>query len=236
MTTTAPRIARTGRTGTPSMAIVQGGARVIEMKSAAAKEREFKTQLHFEVKDAEKGLVEAVFATFNKKDYDDDFTLPSAFENGAKVAISAYGHRSWMGLKPVGRGTIRVEKDRAVLEGQFFLDTIEGADTFKVVKNMAELQEWSYGYDVLATGELTEQLRQVGVRRVLEKLKVYEVCPVLVGAGIETETLSVKGKEPRDPVPPAPGTVSAEELELQVKARQEFVRFQRTRARLAGNG
>lgn len=151
--------------------------------------------LAFKIMDADEGLVEAVFSTFNVIDHDGDVTLPGAFEDGAAVGISAYGHNSWMGGLPVGRGVIRVEKKRAVLEGQFFLSTETGRETFETIKQMGELQEWSYGYDVLDTGDvedLPEPLRHA--YRVLAKLHVHEVSPVLVGAGVDTETLSVKGK------------------------------------------
>lgn len=184
------------------------------------------------VKDATKGIVEAVFATFNVKDHDDDYTLPGAFENGAAVAISSYGHRVWMGGKPIGRGTIRVEKDRAVLEGQFFMDTIDGADTFNVVKNMGELQEWSYGFHILKTGELTEPLRQAGVRRVLEKLEVFEVSPVLLGAGVDTGTLAVKSRATLpnpEPSPTDPMIATPEQLSAY---RKEFEKFIKSGARL----
>lgn len=183
--------------------------------------------LLFSVKDAEKGTVEAVFSTFNVKDHDDDVTLPEAFEDGAKVAISAYGHRSWMGMPPVGKGTIRVEKDRAILEGQFNLKTEAGRETFETVKDMGELQEWSYGFDVLEAGTPSEEQRQKGVRRILKRLKVYEVSPVLRGAGIDTETLSVKAEKTE----PTPEERRASE-ELQIRARKEFARFMKTRARL----
>lgn len=185
-----------------------------------------------EIKDADKGLIEATFSTFGVKDHDEDLTLPGAFEDGAKVAISAYGHRSWMGEMPVGRGKIRVENDRAVLEGKFFMSTERGRETFETVKQMGDLQEWSYGYDVLETGELTQELREKGVRRVLKKLKVFEVSPVLRGAGIGTETLSAKS----DDVPksePAKPEVPAASPEVRKAALTEFVRFERTRARLA---
>jgi HK97 family phage prohead protease len=208
--------------------IVRG--RPIQLKSASGdgeKKHQLKSNLRFQVKDADKGLVEAVFSTFNVMDHDHDITLPGAFEDGAKVAISAYGHKSWMGMKPVGRGVIRVEKSRAILEGQFFLDTIDGADTFKVIKGMDELQEWSYGYDVLETGEVTEELRQKGVWRVIKKAKVYEVSPVLVGAGIDTETLTVKGKKDE---PTAEQLAAA--AALSIEARKEFATFMKTRARL----
>ena len=37
-----------------------------------------------------------------------------------------------------------------------------------------------------------EEQRQAGVFRVLKKLKVHEVSPVLLGAGVDTRTLAVR--------------------------------------------
>jgi HK97 family phage prohead protease len=184
-----------------------------------------KSGVHFEIKDADKGMVSAIFARFNVKDYDGDITVPTAFEDGAEVLISAYGHRSWMGLKPVGKGVIRVEKEYAVLDGQFWMDTVEGKETFTVVKNAGSLQEWSYGFDVTKTGEVTEAMRQAGVNRVLEGLKVYEVSPVMIGAGVDTQTIDVKEEKE----PPAPREDPNRSAIL-----KEFARFEATRARLVG--
>ena len=64
----------------------------------------------FEVKDADKGQVAAVFSTFDVVDLDGDVTKSGAFEDGAEVVISAYGHQSWQGMLPVGKGTIRQTK------------------------------------------------------------------------------------------------------------------------------
>lgn len=182
--------------------------------------------IRFEVKDADKGLVEACFATLGVKDYDGDFTLPGAFENGAEVVISAYGHKSWMGALPVGQGTIREEGDKAICSAEFFLDTECGKETFGVIKKLGAKQEWSYGFDVLEQGELTEDLRQKGVYRVLKKLKVYEVSPVLVGAGVGTQTTSVKEKLAQDAAAAA----------IALEARREFARFQKKRATLVSVG
>src|SRR5687768_23717 len=147
-----------------------------------------KTFSHVEIKDADKGEVTAVFATLGVIDSDGDVTVKGAFDNGAKVRISAYGHTSWNGALPVGKGSIREVGDEAILEGRFFLDTPAGADTFKVVKELGVdgLQEWSYGYDPVefSFGEFEEQ--QV---RYLNKLKVHEVSPVLLGAGVGTRLL-----------------------------------------------
>lgn len=145
-----------------------------------------------EIKDADNGEVAAVFSTFDVIDKDGDVTLKGAFTDGAPVAISAYGHQSWKGALPVGKGRIREVGNEAVMEGRFFMDTTHGADTFKTVKAMSEddnLQEWSYSLrDVKAEmGDFNGQRV-----RFLKSIRVHEVSPVLVGAGVDTRTLAVK--------------------------------------------
>ncbi|MER7126755.1 HK97 family phage prohead protease [Micrococcus luteus] len=151
--------------------------------------------LRVEIKDEDKGIIRAVFSTFNKIDSDRDVTPPGAFEDGAPVQISAYGHKSWEGALPVGLGTIRQTSKEAILEGQFLLDTTHGADTWKTVKAMSDagMQEWSYGFDPVewSYGEFEGQKV-----RFLNKLKVFEVSPVLRGAGVNTRTLSAKSTTP----------------------------------------
>lgn len=143
-----------------------------------------------EIKDAEKGEVEAVFSTFDVVDKDLDVTKAGAFSDGAPVRISAYGHQSWMGALPVGKGVIRTTGTEAILDGKFFMDTSVGRDTFTVVKEMGDLQEWSYGYDPVkfSFGEVDGQKV-----RFLEEIHVDEVSPVLIGAGVNTRTLTAKG-------------------------------------------
>lgn len=153
---------------------------------------ERKALSRLEAKASPRGEVEAIFATFGVVDHDGDWTLPTAFEDGAPVRISAYGHASWTGALPVGKGTIRVTAKDARLVGQFFLSTTAGRETFTVIRELGELGEWSYGFDVLETGDLTEELKRLGARRVLKKVKVYEVSPVLAGAGVGTRTVTAK--------------------------------------------
>jgi HK97 family phage prohead protease len=145
-----------------------------------------------EIKSADLGEVTACFSTFNVIDSDMDVTLPGAFEDGAEVVISAYGHKSWSGALPVGKGIIRTTKTQALLEGTFFLDTDGGKDTFAVVKQLGTLGQWSYGYQPVkfSYGEFEGQ--QV---RFLEQQKVDEVSPVLVGAGVNTRTIGAKAFE-----------------------------------------
>ncbi len=149
-----------------------------------------------EIKSADRGEVQAVFATYNVVDDDGDVTLPGAFKDGADVAISAYGHGSWPqrgNVPPVGRGTIKTTGTEAMLDGKFFLKTAGGRDAFELVKEMGPLQEWSYGYDILASapGEVDGKSVQY-----LQALDVHEVSPVLKGSGVNTRTLGVKEGEP----------------------------------------
>jgi len=147
-----------------------------------------------EIKDADKGQIEAVFATLDVIDKDGDVTLKGAFTDGAPVAISAYGHTSWKGQLPVGKGRIRETKSEAILEGQFLMNTTHGRDTFETVKALADDdgpgQEWSYSLRDVVSERGTFKGEQV---RFLKSINVHEVSPVLVGAGVDTRVLAVKG-------------------------------------------
>jgi len=148
-----------------------------------------KALLGVEIKNEDQGIVEAIFSTFDKIDSDGDVTRPGAFEDGAEVPISAYGHTSWEGLLPVGKGRIRTTATQAIVEAKFFMNTAAGRDTFTTLKELGELGQWSYGYDPVeySFGEFEGQRV-----RFLDKLKVHEVSPVLVGAGVNTRTLAAK--------------------------------------------
>lgn len=147
--------------------------------------------LHVEMKNEDEGVVEARFATLGVKDLDGDVIEPGAFGE-QKVKVSAYGHGSWGGALPVGVGMTREKKDEAIADLEFFLGTTHGRDHFETIKGLGELGEWSFGFDVLEEAAPDEEQRQAGVQRILKKLKVFEVSPVLRGAGVDTQTLSVK--------------------------------------------
>lgn len=140
------------------------------------------------VSNSDKGEVTAVFATLGVIDKHGDVTRPGAF-SPEPVLISHYSHESWFGQLPVGRGKISERGDEAVFEGQFFLNTTMGRDHFEVVKETPDLMQWSYGFDVLESAFGQEEGRDV---QYLDKLKVWEVSPVLVGAGEGTRTTGTK--------------------------------------------
>lgn len=143
------------------------------------------------VKSEAKGEVSAVFSTFDVVDKDNDVTPADAIQDGAEFVVSAYGHKSWSGELPVGKGKIRVTKSEAIADMTFFMDTTQGRDTFNAVAGLAKsgLGEWSYGFDILDAAPGVFDGKDV---RMLNAVKVHEVSPVLQGAGVGTRTLSVK--------------------------------------------
>lgn len=151
-----------------------------------------KTFAQVSIKDEAKGQVTALFATLNAIDMDGDVTLPGAFPDGKEVVVSAYNHGSWEGALPVGHGRIRETRDAALLDAQFLMDTTHGRDAFLTVKALAKrnLGEWSYGYKVNDSYPGTFDGEDV---RYLKALDVFEVSPVLRGAGVGTHTVDAKG-------------------------------------------
>lgn len=154
--------------------------------------REWKHGIEFELKEEQEGGVRAVIATFNVIDHDGDVTLPGAFPEGAPVSISVYAH-NW-GILPAGDGRISNTAKQAILEGQFYLGTPQGLQTYQTLKARHERgvvkQQWSYGFHIEEAGEGDFEGSRV---RFLKKLSPFEVSPVMLGAGIDTVTLDVKG-------------------------------------------
>lgn len=171
-----------------------------------------KSMLRVEIKDEDKGEIDAVFSTLDVVDSDGDVTLKGAFTDGAPVAISAYGHQSWKGELPVGKGTIRETSTEAVMSGRFFMDTQKGLDTFTVVKEMSATdgpgQQWSYGLvDIVSEYGKKDDQRV----RFIKGVTVPEVSPVLRGAGVNTRTIAAKAlKQPNSEVAQALRTAAQE--------------------------
>lgn len=131
------------------------------------------------------GDVTAVFSTFDVIDSDGDVVLASAFTDGQEVPL-VWSH-DW--TKPVGRGVIRVEPDRAIFDGRFFLDTQTGTEAYRTAKGMSDLQELSWGFRVLKSEMGEKDGRRV---RFIQEAEVFEVSLVLVGANRETGLLAIK--------------------------------------------
>jgi hypothetical protein len=153
---------------------------------------ETKTFNSFVIKDETRGEVEAVFATLGVVDKDGDIILPDAIKSGSTVVISGYGHSALFGDKPVGKGTIAVEGNKAIVRGQLFLDMAEARDTLTVLKGMGSTQQWSFGFETIGSAVPDDAQKKQGARRILAKLDTFETSPVVRGAGRGTATLGIK--------------------------------------------
>ena len=154
-------------------------------------------QITIEIKgEDDEGLVTARFGTSGVKDLDGD-----VIEKGAigvqEIQVSQFGHASWGGALPVGKGKTREDGDEMLADLEFFLETTHGRDHFETIKQLGSLGEWSFGFDILEERAPTKEEREVGINRILKKLEVFEVRPVLSGAGIDTATLDAKAAEAR---------------------------------------
>ena len=147
--------------------------------------------IDIELKD-DSGKVEAVFSIFNSLDSDGDVVVPGAVKSGFKnnQVPMVWSHKWDM---PIGKGTINQDNDKAVFKGEFFMDTESGKEAYNLVKNMGDMQQWSFGYKV-NDSEFHKANTDDGERdaRYLKDLTVYEVSPVLVGANQDTYTLAIK--------------------------------------------
>jgi len=148
--------------------------------------------IDIELKD-DSGQVEAVFSLFNSLDSDGDVVVPGAVKSGFKnnQVPMVWSHKWDM---PIGKGTISQDDDKAVFKGEFFMDTESGKEAYNLVKNMGDMQQWSFGYKV-NDSEFSKTKDNDGDdtnARYLKDLTVYEVSPVLVGANQDTYTLAIK--------------------------------------------
>ncbi len=155
--------------------------------------------------DGPEGGFRAVFATLNVIDWHVDVTEPGAFKDGQEVIIEPWNH-GW--TLPAGKGVIMSDDKKAWVDGRFFVDTEVGRETYRTVKNLESLAEWSYSFDIeeSAQGEFDGQ--QV---RFLRKLDVVGVGPVTRGAGIDTQTVMIKQKDQQQGEDEAPSTGSGTE-------------------------
>lgn len=158
------------------------------------KQKVFKAALRLKAEgEGEEGEFSAVFSTLGVKDLHGDVTMPGAF-SPQSVVIEPWNH-GW-NAPPVGMGLIEADEKEARVNGRFFLDTAAGREHYQTVKNLGELAEWSYTFDVLQadTGQFNGETVQF-----LRKLDVVGVGPVTRGAGIATRTERIKQADGNQP-------------------------------------
>ena len=136
----------------------------------------------------------AKLATLSAIDHDGDTYVKGAFgwkEGGHQWAPILPAHdRKAM---PMGKARIYEEGDDAMIDLHLNLKSAVGREWHAALKFDLEkgqaVQEWSYGFDVL---DKVDESRSGQPVRVLKRLDIHEVSPVVRGAGIGTGTLSLK--------------------------------------------
>lgn len=156
--------------------------------------------------DSDTGSVVARFSTFDKPDREGDIVRRSAFTDGQAVPMT-WAHR-WD--QPIGKGVVKVMRDHALFEGTFF-STTAGQEARAAVREMGDLQQWSWGFRVTDTQD-NDKIRGYDITGA----EVFEVSPVLIGANQATATLAVKSAtpEPEDEVAVAIEQAAAEAVAL----------------------
>ena len=159
-------------------------------------EKEVKA-IDFELKEEAEGKVSAVFSVFNSLDSDGDVVLPGSIKSGFKSGDvpMVWAHKWDM---PIGKGRIKEDDGKATFDGEFFMDTDSGQEAYKIVKNMGDMQQWSFGYrvnDAERAPFKSADSEDEQDARYLKDLTVFEVSPVLVGANQETYTMAIKSNK-----------------------------------------
>lgn len=143
------------------------------------------------------GTFEAVFSTMNVIDKDEDITQNGAFGE-QDVVISQWNHGSWQpgaGGLPIGVGKIFERGDEGIISGEFDMndpDAVKTYKKFKYLKSKGRTVEFSYSLPEIDFEYQERDGRRV---RILKRIKVNEVSPVLMGAGENTRLLDVKGSQ-----------------------------------------
>lgn len=150
--------------------------------------------------DAGHGL--AVIARLDQVDSDGDTYAAGAFmPDGQPKWAKILGAHNWETV-PIGKARVFEEGGEARAELHMNLEIEAGRDWHSALKfdlagccadaeggKAPPIQEWSYGFYIKDSQQETRDGNRV---RVLKKLDVFEVSPVVVGAGVGTRTLSMK--------------------------------------------
>lgn len=191
---------------------------------------EVKVLSAFEIKDADKGIVEAMVMTLNEVDHDKE-VVKSIVPN-CTVLLSPYRHGIVTGKdRPVGKGTVVRRGDKAFLEAQFFMDMHDGRETFAMVKGLGKDGEWSLGFEVVKESKPSQEWKDRGAQRVLDLIKPVECSPVFRGASLDTMTVAVKEADAEALEAKAKAEAEAaekaaeEQAELEAKQREEDIRL-----------
>ena len=145
---------------------------------------------------AAKGYVKAVFATMDVVDRHNDVLLPGSIGK-QYVDMFPYNHGN-MGYFftgsgrddwPVGKGKVYEEDDKAIFEGNMFMDMETPSELYKLLKNMGRKQQYSMNLRKIKGVPGERDGKEVYL---IKSFQIDEVSPVYRGAGVGTRTLALK--------------------------------------------
>lgn len=146
---------------------------------------------------SEAGTGLARIATMSAVDSDGDTYAPGAFGGAEGQTVKVLAAHDQLSV-PLGKGRIFERGEEALAEFKLNLETRSGREWHSALKfdldNPPATQEWSFGFRVLDSAEETRDGEDV---RVLKKLDVFEISPVVLGAGVNTATLAAKDGQKR---------------------------------------
>jgi len=137
------------------------------------------------------GKFEAYVSIFNNVDYADEVIVKGAFAESLqrKLPKIAWSH-NWEEI--IGTVESATEDERGLkIVGQLVLSVQKAKEAYDLMKAGA-IDEFSIGYGVLSARYEEREGKSI---RILEKLDLYEVSPVLVGCNNQTELLDIKSAE-----------------------------------------
>lgn len=134
------------------------------------------------------GSVEAEFSVFDVEDRDGDVVTASALKPYHGKELPMVWAHDW--AQPVGKGTLAISEKSAVFAGSF-LSTTRGQEAYETVKQMGDLQQWSWGFRVTESHWEKHGSKTV---RLIKGVEPFEVSPVLVGANPYTSTVAIKSR------------------------------------------
>lgn len=154
----------------------------------------------------EEGTGLARIATLGVIDADGDLTVKGAF---GEQRVQVLPTHDW-GSVPLGKARVFEKGNEALAEFKLNLETVVGKDWHAALRfdlaNGEPIQKWSYGFSVEEAS--FEERDDVGRVRILEKVKVHEVSPVVVGSGVGTGTLAIKSADKRATPPHSTATAT----------------------------
>ena len=138
--------------------------------------------------DDEKGILTILIATIGEFDKQNDRYLPESVLSRDTVPMAQYGHSEGL---PIGTGNVIVKGNGVYWEGQLDLENTDALTTYNHIKKMGGSQDYSFR----ATINGSDYVRNNRGGRDIRKMTIYEVSPVLNGAGNQTGTVIIKDDE-----------------------------------------